>query len=445
MAKVALFLCLLFIILALKNDTKEYRRFPKSLWVPLLWLGEISSRPFSFWLSASPAADPGDIVNEYIQGDPVERVILIAFISFGIFILVKRRRRFSVSFRENRWLILLYVFTLMSVGWSDYPGVTIKRCIKSIGDIVMALILLSEDDHLEAIEHVVRRIVIVLVPLSVLFVKFYPDLGIFYTPYGLRAWTGVTTGKNELGVLCAFFGIFLIWRILKIRPKINPYDAVLLMLIIYLLNGAKSATSIVIFIVGVLSLAVMIILKNNPSRISSVITTFLVLIISLQVVLMAFLNTSISDLFFSAAGRDSTLTGRTDIWSALIAIGMQSPILGAGYGSFWLTNMVRLREQLQLYNTIIQAHNGYLEIFLNLGIIGLCLLIIVLLQTYKRLRNSLGTAVPMGNLFFTYFLMMILHNFTEASIMVPTYFVSFLLFLLAVVVVKNTEAKSTEL
>lgn len=396
-----------------------------------------SSRPFSFWLNPSRyhgRAGDTDIV-DYAQGNPTERAILIVFICVAIIILSKRRHRFSVHFQDNSWIILLFLYALMSISWSAYSAIAIRSYIRAAGDILMALIILTEDDPSEAIEHVLRRNAIILIPLSVLFVKYYSNLGIFYNRYGDRSWVGVTLGKNQLGILSAFLGVFLVWRILGILHKINLYDAVLLVLIFYLLNGAKSATSNVVFILGVLLCAGIKIFKNSVGRMKSIIIFFIVLTIVLQLFLISFQNSSISALFFSAIGRDTSFTGRTDLWSALITIGSQTPIFGAGYSSFWSGHIDSLADQFQFRPN--QAHNGYLEVFLNLGIIGLTLIIIVLAQTYKRLSNSLGRTGPMGGLLFIFLLMIILHNVTEASILVPTYFLSFFLLLISIVVVKN--------
>jgi len=107
--------------------------------------------------------------------------------------------------------------------------------------------------------------------------------------------------------------------------------------------------------------------------------------------------------------------------------------------------MERVQEQLRVYSGLLQAHNGYLEVFLNLGMIGLVLLILTLTQIFNKLRHSLDTAEAMVNLFFVYLMMMVIHNFTEASIMVPTYLISFLLFLIAITVVKAKEPQPVEM
>ena len=65
----------------------------------------------------------------------------------------------------------------MSIGWSDYPDVAFKRWIKSLGDFVMVLIILTDRDRYAAIKRALTWTAFLLMPLSVLFIKFYPDLG----------------------------------------------------------------------------------------------------------------------------------------------------------------------------------------------------------------------------------------------------------------------------
>src|SRR5207237_978175 len=70
--------------------------------------------------------------------------------------------------------------------------------------------------------------------------------------------------------------------------------------------------------------------------------------------------------FTSALGRDATLTGRTDIWAGLLPDLMRQPIFGYGFSGFWTVTRISEHE-------IGQAHNGYLEVCLQLGFVGFLL------------------------------------------------------------------------
>lgn len=88
---------------------------------------------------------------------------------------------------------------------------------------------------------------------------------------------------------------------------------------------------------------------------------------------------------FGLLGRDATLTGRTDIWVALANNIEQKPWLGYGYGAFWAPESVPgnwVREALQW--DAPTAHNGWIEVTIALGFVGLALLLLDFLMTVGR-------------------------------------------------------------
>jgi exopolysaccharide production protein ExoQ len=232
----------------------------------------------------------------------------------------------------------------------------------------------------------------------------------------------------------------LVWRILQALPKPNFYDFCVLGMTVYLLHGARSATSNVLFISGALLCLGMQYLKTNPTRMKMVIIGLVLIGIILQLFITSFFGSSLSSALFSAAGRDETFTGRTALWSKLLPMGKRSPLVGVGYSSFWLENRTRMAELFEFAPN--QAHNGYIELFLNLGLIGLILLFLVIFSTFKRLRANVGRNEPLNNLFFVFLLMIVLQNITEATIMIPTYFISLLFLLISLVVSTDGSASA---
>jgi O-antigen ligase len=134
-----------------------------------------------------------------------------------------------------------------------------------------------------------------------------------------------------------------------------------------------------------------------------------------------------------ALGRDSTLTGRTDLWKLLLSVN-QNPWLGAGFESFWLGDRLhRIWDMLPWRAN--EAHNGYLEVYLNLGLIGLAVLVVVITTGYKRVILGLRHDPSLGSLRLGYFVATIVYSFTEAAFreMGPTW----ILFIWAIVAVKS--------
>jgi len=82
----------------------------------------------------------------------------------------------------------------------------------------MALVILTERRPYEALGFVMRRLAFVLMPLSVLFIRFYPELGRQYHQ-GIPMLTGVAFSKNSLGQLCMLLGIYFCWELLLGRLK----------------------------------------------------------------------------------------------------------------------------------------------------------------------------------------------------------------------------------
>ena len=128
------------------------------------------------------------------------------------------------------------------------------------GHPIMALIVLTEPDLEEALIQLMKRCAYVVVPVSVLFIKYYLDLGVRYDPWsGSQMRVGITTGKNELGADCLILGFFFFWYLLQIwrtersarrRNELRLIAAFLLM-IGWLFWKAHSATSIICFFVAI--------------------------------------------------------------------------------------------------------------------------------------------------------------------------------------------------
>jgi O-antigen ligase len=331
--------------------------------------------------------------------------------------------------------MLFYAYAVMSVAWSDYQGPSIKRWIRAAGDVIMVVVILSEDDPKEAFERVLRRCAIVLIPLSFLFIRFYGYIGINYTPDGRRMWTGVTTNKNSLGMLCAFMGMMLVWRMSKSRGLSLSVcvDLMLLALALYLLRGSQSATSQVVFVSGVTILLMARIAKGNSKRLKRMVIVTLVVLLLAQGIMVTLFSSSLSDLLYSATQRDSSFTGRTLLWQELFKIGMKNFILGSGYGSFWLGRHI----EDQVGFRVITAHNGYLEVFLELGIIGLILLLFLIIHSLQQAMTFLDEDYSLAILRLGFLSMVIFHNFTESTMGGGTNLLWFLFLLSSVILAKR--------
>jgi exopolysaccharide production protein ExoQ len=128
---------------------------------------------------------------------------------------------------------------------------------------------------------------------------------------------------------------------------------------------------------------------------------------------------------FEAAGRDATFTGRTGLWETVLQEPI-NPLVGVGYANFWLGE--RLTRFWAMYPTSppIQSHNGFIEVYLNLGLIGLCLIVGVLWRGLRMARSRVAASFALrmattynerllGTFGLAYGVAYLLYNVTEAT------------------------------
>jgi exopolysaccharide production protein ExoQ len=112
-------------------------------------------------------------------------------------------------------------------------------------------------------------------------------------------------------------------------------------------------------------------------------------------------------------GRNETLTNRTDLWDVLNTM-VVNPNVGAGYMSFWTG--ARLETIWQAVGANVnQAHNGYLEQYLNLGWVGVGFMALLLTGALWNTWRTLSVDAPMGVLRLSFLLAALAYNLAEAS------------------------------
>lgn len=395
-------------------DRDPKARTSPALWIPVVWMWIASSRAVSLWWQAGPTLDSPD---QYLEGSPVDRAVLSALLGLGLIVLIRRSRKVQTLLRANAPIVLFFVYCGISVLWSDFADVAFKRWIRSLGDIVMVLVVLTDPERSTAVKRFLSRTAFILIPLSVLFVKYYPNLGRAYnrwtwTPY----YSGVTTNKNSLGMICLLFGLASMWRFLaayrrggKHRTRHLIAHGALLGMVFWLFWIADSVTSLSCFILasGVLVATHLRIFSRKPVLVHILVAA--IVAISAAVLF----GGAGSGLVQNTTGRDTTtLTGRTQIWTLALSMA-GNPIIGTGYESFWLGK--RLAKMWEIDRNITQAHNGYLEMYLNLGWIGVALLAAILVTGYRHIFAVYRADAESGQIGLAYFAVAVVYNLTEAT------------------------------
>jgi exopolysaccharide production protein ExoQ len=443
--QIATFVCVLGIVGLFWLDWDRKARTSIALWIPTLWLAIAGSRPVSLWLESGPTIDSPEKI---LDGSPLDRAVFVVLLILGLIVLIGRTQRVATLLRSNLPIVLFFVYCGASICWSDFAEVALKRWIKSAGDLVMVLVVLTEADYHIAVKRFLARTAFILIPLSILFIKYYPNLGRSYNRW---TWTpsfgGVTTSKNMLGMICMLLGLWSLWRFLLTyrtprsgdRKRRLVAHGALLAMVVWLFSIADSMTSLSCFLLG----AVLIVVTNLSVLGRKRLAVHL-LVVGMVLVSFSTLFLGIgSDIIGDAMARDATtLTGRTDIWKLTLSM-TSNGLVGTGFESFWLGK--RLERMWSFNRDINQAHNGYIETYLNLGWIGVVLLSWMLVTGYVKVVGAIRRH-PEGTLCLAYFVVAVVYNFTEAAFkMMSPVWICFLLATVGVSKVQGLAADSSHL
>jgi len=416
-------------------DRDRDARTSPALWLPVVWIFIGASRMASQWFGGVPAG-PLDTDAVYMDGSPVDRLFLSGLLVAALVVVIARTEESGRWLRANGPLVVFFLYCAVSVLWSDYTFVAFKRWTKALGNITMVLVVLTDPDVSSAVKRVLARTGFLLIPLSVLYIKYYPALG-----RGYNRWTwmplniGVSTDKNGLGALCMIFGLASLWRLLELaRDRALPdrmrhagAHAAILAMALWLCIKADSSTALACFMLG----AALLVLIERPAHQRPVNVNVIAAAVVLIPLLLGLLFQGVFTYAIEGLGRNTTLTGRTDIWRDLFRMDLNR-WLGTGFESFWLGPRAEFFWNKYYFHPN-QAHNGYIETYINLGAIGVALLALIAVSGYLNIVQLYRRDPVAGSLRLAMFLIALVYSITEAAfkVMNPVWIV----FLLAVAAV----------
>lgn len=394
------------------KDGKERPMPSRASWIALTWIMLIGSRYISGWFGVNVEVESPD---ELVEGSPLDRLAFVALIASAAIALLIRKPAWTRIYNRNHWYFFFFIYCGISIFWSDYPFVSFKRYIKEFGNVMMALLILTERDPVEAFRAILSRYAHLVIPLSILLIYSIPSLGTYYDDSMTLSYCGVATNKNKLGVITFVCSIFLIWDAIHYRALLSPRTEwtnwVLLMMAAWIVYIAHSATALVCIVIGTLLLIVMK-LPFGGKQLSYMAVSSVAAAAAIMWGIL--FHPEAIGVVAEGVGRDSTFTGRTELWIDLLQERV-NPLVGTGYQSFWLGERAEsLWEKYVFHPT--QAHNGYLETYLNGGVFGVGLLIAMMVATGRKLRGVIEVERNFGILLVAFIITAVLYNCTEAMI-----------------------------
>jgi len=343
------------------------------------------------------------------HGQPVTQVIFGVLYLLLILFLVKRRTAALKLLVQERWLAALCLWAIFSVAWSVEPGESLRRSLALIGVTVTGLylgLLYEPKDQLKAIAYVMGLGAIGSVLVSIA----APAIG--FMPTGEMQ--GVYFLKNSLGHAMSL-GAFCFALLALSERRRRAVHIFMFFLCGVLLVLSKSATALVVTMLMIAILPFRRLLYLRTRQLLAAVAVVVPILAA-----ATFWVVESSENILSALGRESSLSGRIPLWRLVLREIADRPIRGFGFSAFWNSwNGERVSDAAAWDNAVPHAHNGFLEVWLGLGLIGLALILISLSRNFAsglrvaRSRRDTADTWPLLLVICT-----ALYNLTENSFLV---------------------------
>jgi O-antigen ligase len=327
----------------------------------------------------------------------IKNQIVYLFLFFSsLVILSKRFEKITAFLRSEKYLSIFILLCLLSALWSDYSLLSFKRSFQLF---VMFLVIV------ESLVNIEPKILLKQLKIVVSVYLFFNLYACRFIPAAIDpvfgTWRGMEGQKNWLAQnsLYCLLSSIIFFNFDNTRYS-KLYDVVLILISLLLIYKAHSSTNIIAVViivsVGLVFQIESIFYKKIGVGRSLLGLSFLFILI-FSIIILIF-SSEIFALIPGYFGKDLTLSGRVDIWEFVWNDIKQRPLLGYGFATYWIMGSSRIEIFASYFEGFMvnSAHNGNLEIILQLGFIGFIFFLLpIAAYIYKmfKLNNNLAILI----------------------------------------------------
>jgi O-antigen ligase len=353
------------------------------------------------WLTASPFPDLSDAstLEPSTNASVPKQIIMIVLTgALGAFALTHQLR--AIARVVTPILVVIFLWFACSAVLSLYPGLAARRLV--LASIVMfhagMFVFLPEDRiHFARLLAIGALFVLALCYAGVIFAPHFSihQVTDVAEPQLAENWRGFFAHKNEAGsgmALLIIFGIYIF------RTLSGGLGSLIVALATFFLVFTEAKSPMILLPLALVFSVVFVRLRNTAAKLIVLIGVPAVIgVLTIGSVQFAEVNTLVSELM-----PDPTFTGRNDIWQFSLYHIAQHPIVGFGFQAFWRTSeLANSWTGLGSWD-YPHAHNGYLNIAVMTGLVGLVLTLgwVFVRPFVDHVRTPPGRADPALNLMF---------------------------------------------
>ena len=294
-----------------------------------------------------------------------------------VWLIGSRIHEVVFSIRQFKMLSLLAILAVCSSLWSQDPMRSFLFGSLYSVDTLFGFYLVSHFE-LPDLSSFISKTGTIVCLIGLLMVAFFPHYAVYDNgPRSGGAWNGLFIDRTSAAKCLVFL---LSPTLASWRRQIGVGRAVHVLLLSLMIVQARAVTSIVVLFIYIVFLIVLRVSRRLDRKLS-IAAFFLVFSGMIVSVIVGIANLSSILEFF---GRDITLSGRTQIWAAVTDSILKRPLLGYGYYAFWQDITGEAANVMQAVHwTFGYAHNGVLEIFLQLGSVGVFVFFLTFCRAIK--------------------------------------------------------------
>jgi exopolysaccharide production protein ExoQ len=341
---------------------------------------------FLFFGTTLPFQESSRNIEDIGTENPFKQIVFSSLYFVSLLGLLPKKTEAIWVFRKEKYLLLFLLWSLLTVFWSDFPLTSFKRWFQLAGVVIIFVSALVHFESENQAWSYVRAVLVAYISLSLLSIMLIPGA----IQWEFPAWRGLASHKNTLGQISLLS--LTVWSVTAFEQDTGKkiFSLAFIGLSFILLAGSRSTTSILTCCM-LMILASILYLEKRFVRpvVGHSFSSLLIFSFFAYFFLLLFFTPSSIDSLFELFGKDTSFTGRVDIWVSIFEEIKNHWILGCGFQGFWMTKKPVLDSiYYDLEWQMPHAHQGYLDILNETGIIGLSLFLSMMLSYFKDLWRS---------------------------------------------------------